>query len=251
MATHPKDHDNNSAFSVLTELAVEGTSSLVEAQRAFLDLAQQENNVFLKGLKEQVAAFPPAMAMTDFVRRSVDALIEMQQELLTSTSKQTVQWLEPDSGAKPDRAAQVLDFARESVESFARAQKKFLDAVAEESEKAIRGKPEREIEPARLDNLKQLACDAGNAFLEAQKRLLDISGQQMSVSLNAANRTTQLLSPEQLMPVAMLARDSVKSFFDAETALVSSMMKMRQAKEVQPKKKKVSRAAKRRPTVAV
>ena len=34
-----KPHDEHSPLAILTELAVEGTSSLVEAQRALLNLA--------------------------------------------------------------------------------------------------------------------------------------------------------------------------------------------------------------------
>jgi hypothetical protein len=251
MPTNPKPQENNSAVSVLTELAVEGTSSLVEAHRALLDLAQQENNLVLKGLKRQVSGFAPAAAMADFARRSLDTFIQLQQELLTSTSKQTVQWLEPSSAENPDRGAQLLDFAREGVESFARAQKKFLDAVSEESAKAMSGEQESEIGKADLTDLKQLACDAGNAFLEAQSRLLDIMNQQMNVNVNAANRTAEMISPSQFTPIATLARDSVKSFFDGETALVGSLTKGRQAEKVRSKKKRVSRAPRRREPAAV
>ena len=87
MAT-TKPHDERSPMALLTELAVEGTSSLVEAQRALLNLALQENDIILKGVKERVGGFVPAVAMADMVRRSLDTLIGMQQELLTSTSKQ-------------------------------------------------------------------------------------------------------------------------------------------------------------------
>ncbi len=251
MPTHRKLEQNDSAVSVLTELAVEGTSSLVEAHRTLLDLAQQENNLILKGLKRHVSGFVPAAAMTDFVRRSLDSLIEMQQDLLTATSRQTARWLEPETATTADRTAQLLEFAREGVESFTRAQKKFLDAVSEESEKAMSGKGEVDGEKARLDDLNQLACEAGNAFIEAQKRLLDISNQQMKVNLGAANQATRFLAPEKLVPVAMLARDSVKSFFDAETALVGSLMKVRPAAHSPKRKKKMGRAQRRREPVAI
>ncbi len=89
MAGQPKPHDDHSPLAILTELAVEGTSSLVEAQRTLLTLAQQENDIILNGVKDRVGSFVPAVAMTDLVRRSLDTLIGMQQELLTTTSKQT------------------------------------------------------------------------------------------------------------------------------------------------------------------
>src|SRR5437660_8474089 len=74
MRTHTKPHDEHSPLDILTELAVEGTSSLVEAQRALLNLAQQENDIILNGVKERIGGFLPAVAMTDLVRRSLETL---------------------------------------------------------------------------------------------------------------------------------------------------------------------------------
>jgi len=237
MPAYPKPDLDNSAKAVLTELAVEGTSSFVEAHRTLLDLAQQENELILKGLKDQVSGFVPAAAMTEFVRRSVDALVEMQREFLTSTSKQAVKWLQAEGTAKYDRTSEVLDFAREGVESFARAQKKFLDAVSEESAKAMEGKDAKEGE---REDLRELAHDAGNAFIEAQKRLLEVMNQQMNVNLQAASRTVGLMSPARLMPLASLASDTVKSFFEAESALIGSLVKPRRVKVAPRRKGKVA-----------
>jgi len=57
MRTHSKYEP--SPLDVLTELAVEGTSSLVEAQRTLLDLAQQENDILFNGVKERIGSFVP------------------------------------------------------------------------------------------------------------------------------------------------------------------------------------------------
>src|SRR5215831_17743455 len=98
MAINTKLDDEHSPLEILTELAVEGTSSLVEAQRALLTLAQQENEIILNGVKERIGGFVPAAAMTDLVRRSLDTLLGMQQELLTTTSRQTLEWLQSEKG---------------------------------------------------------------------------------------------------------------------------------------------------------
>jgi hypothetical protein len=225
MATHAKPHDDRSPLAILTELAVEGTSSLVEAQRTLLDLAHQENEIILNGVKERIGGFLPAVAMADLVRRSVDTLIGMQQELLTTTSKQTLQWLESEKAGKGGRAAHLAAVAREAVETFARAQKKFLDVVAQETARATSGKPEHEGKPVKKTELTRLAREAGNAFIEAQKRLLDVMSQQMNVNLDAATRGVGLISPSRLVPVADLTSEGVKNFFDAETSLVTSLLK--------------------------
>ena len=225
MRTHTKPHENHSPLSLLTELAVEGTSSLVEAQRTLLPLAKQENVIILNGVKERVGASVPAVAMTDLVRRGVDTLIGMQQELLTTTSKQALQWLESEKGGKGPRADRLLEFAREGVETFARAQKNFLDVVAQETTKATHGKPGHEVKTAKPTEIVHLAREAGNAFIEAQKRLLDVIGQQMNVNLDVATRTLEKISPSQLLPMANLTGEGVKKFVEAETSLIGSLIK--------------------------
>jgi len=225
MRTH-KLQDGHSPLNILTELAVEGTSSLVETQRALLDLAQRENDIILNGLKERIGGFLPAVAMTDLVRRGVDTLIGMQQELLTTTSKQTLQWLESEKAGKGDRAAKLLDFAREGVETFTRAQKKFLDVVAQEAAKATHGRHEPEGNPAKKTDLAVLAREAGNAFIEAQKRLLDVMGQQMNVNLDATTRTLEMVSPSQLPVMGNLTGEGVRKLFDAERSLIGSLIKL-------------------------
>ncbi len=229
MRNQIKPHDEHSPLNILTELAVEGTSSLVEAQRALLNLAQQENDIILNGVKERIGGFLPAVAMTDLVRRSLETLLGMQQELLTITSKQTLQWLESEKSGKGARGTQMVEFAREGVETFARAQKKFLDVVAQEAARAASDKKGQEVKAAKKTELSKLAGEAGKAFIEAQKRLLDVMGQQMNVNLDATTHTLELMSPSRLVPVASLTGEGVRNFVDAETSLIGSLIKPKKA----------------------
>jgi len=231
MRTHNKPHDEHSPLAILTELAVEGTSSMVEAQRTLLDLAQQENDIILNGVKERIGGFAPAVAITDLVRRSLDTLIGMQQELLTTTSKQTLHLLEPGPGTT---TSPMVEFVREGVESFTRAQKKFLDLVAEETARATSGKPEHDGKNLKKTELNRLAREAGSAFIEAQKRLLDVMGQQMNVNLDVATRSLGMMSPSRLIPMAKLTGADVRNLVDRETSLIGSLIK--------PPKKVVGRA---------
>ena len=225
MRTHSKTQDNHSPLALLTELAVEGTSNLVEAQRAFLNLAKQENEIILNGVKERVGALAPAVAVTDLVRRGVDTLIGMQQELLTTTSKQALQLLESEKPLKGTRAEHLAEFAREGVETFARAQRNFLEAVAQETTKAVHGQHEHNGKPVKKTEIVQLAREAGTAFIEAQKRLLDVMGQQMNVNLDVATRTLEKISPYQLLPMASRTGEEVKKFVGAETSMIGSLIK--------------------------
>jgi hypothetical protein len=241
MPIRSKPDNEQSALGILTELAVEGTSSLVEAQRALLNLAHQENEIILNGVKEQVGRFVPAAAMTDLVRRSLDTVLEMQQELLTTTSKQTLEWLQSAEAGKGKHASHLVEFARQGVETFTRAQKKFLEVLAQEAEKATSGGKEQR-KTVKKAELAHLAHEAGNAFIEAQKRLLDVLGQQMNVNLDATTRAMEIMSPGRLVPVASRTGEGVRNFVNAETALIGSLLKTKKvAGKVAPKRHRTVR----------
>jgi hypothetical protein len=222
--------EERSPLALLTELAVEGTSTFVEAQRTLLGLAQQENDIFMNGLKSRIGDFVPGVAMTDMVRRSVETIISMHQELLTVASKQTLDWVEAEKSSKPDRPARLAEVAREAVETFTHAQKKLLEVVTEESARASGSKHVHAEKPLKKAELVALAREAAAAFIEAQKSLLDVMGQQMNVNLELAAESMQKLSPAQLLQVASFSPKSVKDFFDTETSLIGSLVKPRKPK---------------------
>lgn len=230
MRTHTKDHEGHSPLALLTEMAIEGTSSFVESQRALLDLVQQENEIVFTGVKQRIASFLPGVAMTDLVRRSVETLIGLQQELLTTTSKQTLQWVESANAGKGNHTEHLVGFAREGVETFTRAQAKFLEVIAEEAARATAGKQRHEVKPVKKTELAQLAREAGEAFIEAQKRLLDVIGQQMNVNLDLTTRSMEMISPSQLLPVANITGEEVKKFFEMEKSLITSVINERKPK---------------------
>ena len=237
----------HSPVAILTELAVEGTSSFIEAQRILLSLAQQENELLLNGVKERVHGSAPAVAVTDMARRSIDTFLAMQQDFLKMTSKQTIGWLEEVKHGKGYHGMRVVEMARLGMENFVTAQKKFLDIIAQETSKATSGKPH---EPkVKAGELSKLAREATNAFIDAQKKLLDVLGQQMTVNLKAATKTMELLSPARLLPMANLTGEGVKSFVNAEKALIESMTRQRNGEKA-AEHKRPRRSARHRPMVA-
>jgi hypothetical protein len=164
----------------------------------------------------------------------------MHQELLTATSKQTVQWLQSEN-EQDESTAQLIDFVQEGVDAFTKAQKNFLDVVAQETGKISGGKGH--VEGARKAEVAELAHEAGTAFIEAQKRLLDVMGQQMNVSLDATTKALKLISPSRLQPLATMAGERVRDFVDAESSLIGSLRAPRKTATAQ---KRSSRARKSR-----
>jgi hypothetical protein len=218
----------HSPVAILTELAVEGTSSFIEAQRVLLNLAQHENEIVMGGVKERVSAYVPATATADLVRRTVDTFIDMHREFLKITSKQTQDWLE-QAGKGKYGGTHAVDLARESMENFVDAQKKFLDVIAQETSRLTSGKSEKTAHVVKKTELVKLARDPSNAFVEMQKKMLDIAGQQMNVNLKAATRALEVLKPFKLLPMANITGEGVKRFVDAEKAMIDSMIKPRSA----------------------
>jgi hypothetical protein len=213
-------------MNVLTEIAVEGTANFVEAQHILLDLVQQENDIVLNGMKERVGEYGTAVALTNVIRRSVNTFVEMQQNFLVLANRRAQGLLQnSEDGEGKDAGNSLVGLASEAMDEFVTAQEKFFDVISEET----KGEAEKEHagkKPARTELVK-LAREAADSFIEAQKKLLDLAGQQVNVNLQTASRAVGLKSPIRLLPMADIAGEGVKSFVDAEKALVDSIMKSR------------------------
>jgi len=211
---------------ILAEIAGEGVTNFVEAQKVLLHLAQQQNEIVMNGVKERVGDSTTAVALTDLLRNSLDTFIDMQQEYLKIADKQTHTWLEAAKTGKVYQPEKVLELAREGVENFARAQKRFLDVVAEETTKVAGGKHHAPAKKTKKTDLSHLAKQATDSFLDAQKKLFDLASRQMSVSVKTAGEAFDIVRPFPL-PLADLTREGVKSYVDAQKALVDVMLKPR------------------------
>lgn len=212
---------HNSPTTIITEMAGEGMANFIEAQKVLLTLAQEQNDLMMNGVKERIGALPAAGAMTDMVRRSVDTFLEMQHDFLKIANKQAHTWLESAKAGKPYKGEAMVDLAREAMENFVRAQKKFLDVIADETAKATSGKPMTSAaKKLKKTELTALARKATESFIEAQKKLFDLAGQQMNANVKVAGRTMELMTPLPLVPLAELTREGVKSYVDAQRALV-------------------------------
>lgn len=213
----------HSPLNLLADLAIEGTSSFVEAQKILLHLAQEENQIMMNGVKERVADSQRGAAVTDLVRRSLDTLLRMQQDFLKTTSKQTLEWLDAVKTGNPSPQSHLVELAQEQMQTFVEAQKNFLDVIAQETARATGEK--HQPKARRKTDLSKLARAATDSFIEAQKRLMDVVNQQVNMNLKAATRTLELASSGNFLPVADFAGEGVKKFMGAEKALIESLVK--------------------------
>ena len=229
----------NSPSAILTEIAVEGTSNLTEAQRVLLNLVEQENGIVMGGVTQRMGGSAVAASIAGRLRRGIDTLVEMQQDFLTIASKQVQDRLEKTKAGNVPDAACLLDGTRDAMENFVKAQKKLLDVIVEEPPKP-KTKPE-----AKKTAFAGMAREAAGSLIDAQKNLLDLAGQQVNVTLQAASRMAEMVNLARLTPLPTITGEGVKSFVEAEKAVLDTIIKPGNGHKPAPKKAK--RPARRRP----
>jgi hypothetical protein len=215
---------HHSPTTILSEVAGEGMNNFIEGQKVLLELGRQQNEILMGGVQEQMGDWPAAHAMTDLLRRSVATFIQMQEEFLKIAGKQTHTWVEAARSGKPYQPEQVVEVAREGMENFVKAQKHFLDVIAEATAEATGGKKQKPGKRMKKMELSQVARQATESFIEAQKKLVDVAGKQMNAQAKAAGTAMELLRPFPYLPMAELTREGVKSYVDAQKALMDVVM---------------------------
>jgi hypothetical protein len=215
----------HSPAAIVTEMTGEGVSNFIEAQQVLLHLAQRQNEIMMQGVKERIGDSAPAAAMANVLRRTVDTFIEMQQDFLKLASKQTHSWVESAKSGKPYTGDRFVDLAREGMEKFVHAQKRFLDVIEDETGKVTGKRVHETTKKVKRTEIAELAKEATDSFMEAQKKLFDVAGRQMQLSVKAATRARDMVRPLPFVPLADVTREGVKSFVEAQKALMDVMVK--------------------------
>lgn len=241
---------HRSPTAILSEVAEDGMTNFLEGQKILLELGKQQNEILMGGVKERVGDCPRRRALIDLLRRSVDSFIQMQEEYLKIASTQTHTWLESAKAGKPYQPEHVLDLAREGMETFAKAQKRFLDVIAEETAIAT-GRKSEPIGKRKQTELPELARQATDSLLEAQKRLVDVAGKQMNAGVKTAGKAMEMVKPFPFIPLNELTQEVVKSYVDAQKALMDVMVKTPNGgKMAEPRARKSPRRARAAAAVA-
>jgi hypothetical protein len=236
----------HSPTAILSDIAGVGITNFLDGQKVLLDLGKEQNELLTGSVKERIGDWPAAHAMTDLLRRSVKTFIDMQEEFLKIAGKQTHTWVDAAKEGKPYQPEQFVDFAREGMENFVKAQKQFLDVVAEETAKATSGKHANGTgKKIKQTELSELAQQATESFIEAQKRLVDVAARQLNANLKTAGRTMELLRPFPSLPLSELTREAVKSYVEAQKALMDVMVNPPNTGKVGTGKRHVKRPAKK------
>jgi hypothetical protein len=216
--------------AVVKEFAGEGLSNFIEGQKLILGLAQKESEILATGMKQRVGGFVVTDALVETIRRSVDTFLEMQLEYLKSASKQVHGRLAAVKAGEMYEGDSVVELARERLEQFVHAQKKFLNVIAEETSR-VTGSMEQTVSRARKTELTELAREAADSFIEAQKKLMDVAARQVHASLKVAGTAAKMMPAVPYRDFPDLTREGFKSFVEAEKAVIESVTKRKEAKK--------------------
>jgi molybdenum-dependent DNA-binding transcriptional regulator ModE len=214
------------AGAAVTEMAGEGISNFIAAQRVLLNLAQRQNEILTTVVKERTGGSAPVTAVTDLFSRGVDTVIGMQQHFLSLAARQADEWIDATKNGEPFEGIHLTALARESMETFVRSQKKFLDVLAEETAHAT-GKGTNGHTAARKTEIAELARQSAEAYIDAQKKLLDVATQQLKVSAKTAREAINAMNPLPAETLGELARHTVDGFVESQQALLNLVMKPR------------------------
>ena len=218
----------NIATTAVTEMAGEGISNFIAAQRVLLNLAQRENEILSTLVKERIGGPAPVEAVTDLLSRGVDTVISMQQHLLTLAARQADEWIDATKSGEPFEGLQLTQLARESMETFVRSQKKFLDVLAEETAHATGNEPNGKHQTAhRKTELTELARQSAEAYIDAQKKLLDVAAQQIEVNTKTAKDAVGAINVLPVETLSDLVRHTMQGLVETEQDLLNTVMKPR------------------------
>jgi len=237
------------AGNAAAEMAGEGISNFIAAQRVLLNLAQRENEILTTAVHERAGGWAPVAAVTDLFSRGLDTVIGMQQHFLTMAARQADEWIDAAKSGEPFEGIHLTALARESMETFVRSQKKFLDVLAEETAHAT-GKETngKSHAAARKTELTELARQSAEAYIDAQKKLLDVAAQQLKVNAKTAKEAIGAMNLLPAETVAELAKHTIEGLVETEQGLLDVIVKPpREAPKVHAAPPAPKKAARKHP----
>jgi hypothetical protein len=212
------------------DLSGRGVHNFFEAQRLLLDMLARQNTIVADGLKPGLTG-TPAEALADVVHRGLDNFILAQKRFMDIFEAEAEGAVKDFGEDKRFDAARLTTLAREGMRNFVASQKQFLEIVEEKLAARAEGTTEAEGEQQHID-LFDMAKQSVDAFVEAQKRLLDLASDQIDVNVKMAR---EVFSPETDKRTTTtfpdLVKKSVDSFVAAQKALVEVASRPRKTAE--------------------
>jgi hypothetical protein len=206
-------------LSVLSDWVQQGTSSFFATQRILLDLITRQNAMAVTALRETLAATRPAPGtiLTEMAGEGVSNFIGAQKVLLDLAHRQTeivMKGVKERAGTATPAAA-ISDGLRRSVGIFINLQQHFLEVADKQTQAWVRAAKTGKTFTG--EGLAELAREGMDAFIESQKKFLDIVAQEAA---KMDEEAAEPKKPSKRTELTELARRSTEAFIDAQKKLL-------------------------------
>ena len=200
--------------------ARQGIQSFVAAQKIVLDLAAQENALFCRMVRENLGkpGYRPGATLARLTDKGVKNVTTAGKILLDLAAGETALVVE---GVKeglrlPVAAGAAVEILRHRMETLVGMQKCLLDVAAEETHAMAESFQEGEGLAAGA-KVAEMARRGIEAFVESEKKFLDLATREVSVASNGGKPSAK--PPERMEVLTKLAREGADKYVDAQKRL--------------------------------
>lgn len=192
MSNEPKA--NNDAQPELTgtyaDWARQLVENLVEAERKWLELASQQNELAMKAIRQGLEYYrtAPNASLADWARQGVENFVEAQRRWTEAATRQSSSYFqqaqsqvqEVAEGATEgtvDEIRPAVNFMQQQVDALAETRRRWLDFVAKQNAQVVSGVKQGMGVTSPAATYADWAQQAVDNYVQVQKRWLDLATQ--------------------------------------------------------------------------
>jgi hypothetical protein len=233
-----------SPMSLLSEWVQQGTSSFFATQRILLDLVTQQNAMTATAIRQTLAGvhLAPTTALTEITGEGVSNFIAGQKILLDLAHSQTnlvMKGVRERVGPATPVAA-MSDVLRRSVGLVIHLQEHFLEVADKQTHAWVQAA--KTGKSFTGEGLAELAKDGMDAFIESQKKFLDVVADEASKMEEESENGDR--KPTRKTELTELARRSTDAFIEAQKRLLDVA-----GKQIEANLKAAGKAVEALPTI--
>jgi len=205
--------------------ARQGIQSFVAAQKILMDFAAQENALLVGAVREKLGdtEFRPLTSMVEIAETGVKNLTNVAKTLLDLAAGETTLIA---GGAKealrlPASAGTLAALISHRVETIVEMQKHLLDDTAHQAQ-SLAESYRRGKRLLPVDKLAELGRHGVEAFVENEKKFLDLAVQEIGAATKGDKRTHGA-SRDRMKILTEVAREGAEKYIETQRKLLNQL----------------------------
>lgn len=165
-----------------TEWAQAVLNQLVAAQKAWFEIASQQNALLLETVKNvsEMRKNAPTDALSDWAKQGIEGFVEAQKrwsEIAVQQSEKILRSVQTNADFSADKQTASPENAAQNIESLVKMRAAWLDFIAEQNSQIIKAMKDslKLDQSSPVAALADFAQEAVNNYIEVQKRWLDLA----------------------------------------------------------------------------